>query len=146
MGWQNSVRLRPLPPLFDANNQWTRHDARYEIARCGWRGSLHRAWLTDISGQVVGRGEAGPSNAKAVGLEVSRANLHRAISDAFSSAGPTQEPADLACFGLAGFDRPDDQDVINGWSECTRWTRKVILVNDGDMVLAAGTPEGYGVA
>ena len=108
-------------------------------------GASTEAWLTDSDGQVVGRGEAGPSNAKAVGLEVARANLHRAISEAFSSAGSIQEPADLACFGLAGFDRPDDEDVINGWSECTRWTRKVILVNDGDMVLAAGTPEGYGV-
>jgi N-acetylglucosamine kinase-like BadF-type ATPase len=108
-------------------------------------GASTEAWLTDREGNVLGRGEAGPSNAKAVGLELARANLHRAISEAFSSSGPTQDPADLACFGLAGFDRPDDQDVINGWSECTRWTRKVILVNDGDMVLAAGTPEGYGV-
>jgi N-acetylglucosamine kinase-like BadF-type ATPase len=108
-------------------------------------GASTEAWLTDRGGNVLGRGEAGPSNAKAVGLEVARSNLHRAITEAFSSAGSTHDPADLACFGLAGFDRPDDQDVINGWSECTRWTRKVILVNDGDMVLAAGTPEGYGV-
>lgn len=108
-------------------------------------GASTEAWLTDRDGCVIGKGEAGPSNAKAVGLAVSRANLHRAISEAFSSAGPDQEPVDLACFGLAGFDRPDDQDVVNGWSECARWARKVILVNDGDMVLAAGTPEGYGV-
>jgi N-acetylglucosamine kinase-like BadF-type ATPase len=104
------------------------------------------AWVTDYAGEVLGRGEAGPSNAKAVGLDVARANLHRAISEAFSSAGSLQTPADLACFGLAGFDRPDDQDVISGWSECTRWARRIILVNDGDMVLAAGTPHGFGVS
>ena len=136
---------RPLPALL-------MHTTRGRDMMLGTRllavdggGASTEAWLTDSDGQVVGRGEAGPSNAKAVGLEVARANLHRAISEAFSSAGSIQEPADLACFGLAGFDRPDDEDVINGWSECTRWTRKVILVNDGDMVLAAGTPEGYGV-
>src|SRR5436190_14101989 len=35
-------------------------------------GSSTEAWLTDYAGWVLGRGQAGPSNAKAVGLDLAR--------------------------------------------------------------------------
>jgi len=109
-------------------------------------GTSTTAWITNRAGRVLGRGAAGPANAKLVGLNRARANLHDAIANAFLNAGQgVQPPAEIACFGLAGFDRPDDQHVIGSWSESVRWSRRMMLVNDGDMVLAAGTPQGYGI-
>ena len=35
-------------------------------------GTSTEAWLAEASGQVLGRGVSGPSNAKAVGLEAAR--------------------------------------------------------------------------
>ena len=54
-------------------------------------------------------------------------------------------PVDAACFGLAGFDRPDDRKILAGWADAARWARHIVPVNDGDLVVAAGTPEGWGI-
>jgi N-acetylglucosamine kinase-like BadF-type ATPase len=104
------------------------------------------AWLADAGGRVLGAGCAGPSNAKAVGPEAARAALCRAIARAFADAGLTPSPVAAACLGLAGFDRPDDRRLLNDWAEAERWAERLVLVNDGDLVLAAGTPEGWGLA
>ena len=52
---------------------------------------------------------------------------------------------DVICLGLAGFDRPDDRKILAGWADQSRWARRLVLVNDGDLVVAAGTPDGWGV-
>ena len=54
-------------------------------------------------------------------------------------------PVDVICLGLAGFDRPDDRKLLAGWADEARWARRLVMVNDGDLVVAAGTPEGWGV-
>jgi N-acetylglucosamine kinase-like BadF-type ATPase len=51
----------------------------------------------------------------------------------------------VACLGLAGFDRPEDRHVLRAWSAGGGWADRLVLVNDGDLVVAAGTPEGWGV-
>jgi len=108
-------------------------------------GTATEAWLAGPGLQVLGRGAAGPSNAKAVGLEAARSALDAAIAAAFADAGLEPGPVDAACFGLAGFDRPDDRKVLAGWAGEARLARRLVLVNDGDLVVAAGTPEGWGV-
>jgi N-acetylglucosamine kinase-like BadF-type ATPase len=104
------------------------------------------AWLADIQGNVLGRGAAGPSNAKAVGAEAARAALDEAILRAFTDAHLELDTVEVACLGLAGFDRPEDKRLLEEWSNATRRARRLVLVNDGELVLAAGTPEGVGVA
>ena len=108
-------------------------------------GTSTEAWLAEPGGDVLGRGAAGPSNAKAVGLEAARRALEAAIRAAFDDAGLEPAPVDAACLGLAGFDRPDDRAVLAGWADEARVARRLVLVNDGDLVVAAGTPEGWGV-
>jgi N-acetylglucosamine kinase-like BadF-type ATPase len=104
------------------------------------------AWLALPGGRVLGEGRAGPSNAKAVGPEAARKALGEAIAGAFRGASlEAAGPADSACFGLAGFDRPDDRQVLTGWVVEAGWARGLTLVNDGDLVVAAGTPEGWGL-
>lgn len=108
-------------------------------------GTATKAWLAELGCQVLGRGTAGPSNAKSVGLETARLSLDTAIRNAFDNAGLPPAPVEAICLGLAGFDRPEDHKTLSGWVEQGRWAHKVVLVNDGDLVIAAGTPEGWGI-
>src|SRR4051794_23020969 len=104
------------------------------------------AWLAADGGRGLGVGRAGPSNAKAVGLEASRGALGQTIALAFADAGIAPATVAAACLGLAGFDRPDDRRLLTGWAEEARWADRLVLVKDGDLVLAAGSPEGWGLA
>lgn len=103
------------------------------------------AWLGDGSGAVLGRGRAGASNAKAVGTAAAFESLAAAIASAFEDAGLPAGPVDVACLGLAGFDRPADRQLLGDWSARTERASKLLLGNDGDLVVAAGTPEGWGL-
>lgn len=109
-------------------------------------GTSTTTWLAAESGQILGRGKAGPSNAKAVGRDAARAALGDSIAAAFREANLDQRPAAVACLGLAGFDRPEDRVLLEGWAGTDHWADRLVLVNDGDLVLAAGTPDGHGVA
>ena len=108
-------------------------------------GTTTEAWLAEPGCHVLGRGTAGPSNAKAVGLEAARGALETAIHRAFHAAGLTSSPVDIICLGLAGFDRPEDRNILAAWANEAGWARRIVMVNDGDLVVAAGTPEGWGV-
>src|SRR6185437_1017945 len=101
-------------------------------------GTSTEAWLAEAGGEVIGRGASGPSNAKAVGLEAARRALDAAIRAAFDDAGLEPAPVEAACLGLAGFDRPDDRAILTGWANDARVARRLVLVNDGDLVVAAG--------
>jgi len=103
------------------------------------------ALLGLADGRVIGTGTAGPSNAKAVGTAAARTALEEAIAGAFAAAGMWPRSVAVACLGVAGFDRPEDKQLLGEWSEAGQWADRLILVNDGDLVVAAGTPEGWGV-
>ena len=108
-------------------------------------GTTTEAWLTEPGCHILGRATAGPSNAKAVGQEAALQALDTAIRSAFRAAGLTPTPVDVICLGLAGSDRPDDRKILREWAEHAGLARSILLVNDGDLVIAAGTPEGWGV-
>ncbi len=94
---------------------------------------------------MIGRGRAGASNAKAIGEASARLAIETAIAGAFEDAGRERAAAASACFGIAGFGQPDDQATLRRWAEESRWADRLTLVTDGDLVVAAGTPEGVGV-
>ncbi|HWE39345.1 MAG TPA: BadF/BadG/BcrA/BcrD ATPase family protein, partial [Isosphaeraceae bacterium] len=101
-------------------------------------------WLADADGTVLGRGRSGPSNIKAVGANAARNALDLSILAAFQDAGVPVGPIEVACLGLAGFDRPRDKEWLRSWASESAWARKLVLHNDGDLVVAS-TPEGWGV-
>jgi N-acetylglucosamine kinase-like BadF-type ATPase len=103
------------------------------------------ALLSREDGVPIGKGVAGPSNAKAVGNPAARQALEAAFRAAFASAGIDVLPVAVACLGLAGFDRPDDKKLLGEWAEAGHWAERLLFVNDGDLVVAAGTLEGWGV-
>ena len=108
-------------------------------------GTSTTAWLADSEGRVLGRGSAGPSNIKAVGADAARSSLDGSIRLAFADSGLEPGPVEVSCLGLAGFDRLEDKRWLENWASGTNWGRRLVLVNDGDLVVAAGTPEGWGV-
>ncbi|MGL6075662.1 MAG: N-acetylmuramic acid 6-phosphate etherase [Fimbriiglobus sp.] len=98
------------------------------------------------TGNVLGRGAAGPSNIQSVGVERGLQALNECIERAFLAAGlPVSEVGAIA-LGLAGIDRQEGHDVINGWATRERIARKLQIANDATLLLAAGTPEGWGIA
>jgi N-acetylmuramic acid 6-phosphate etherase len=95
---------------------------------------------------VLGRGEAGPSNLQAVGAERAFQNLDKAVGKAFRSAALSRSPVEVAWLGLAGAGRPEDQELVRRWALQMGFAAHVEVAADAPLLLAAGTPEGFGVA
>ncbi len=94
----------------------------------------------------LGRGEAGPSNVQAVGTGPATEALGAAVASAFAAAGLPRQPVDAACFGLAGAGRTGDQGLIRSWGEQHRVADFLEVTTDAALLLAAGTPDGWGLA
>ncbi|HLJ94296.1 MAG TPA: BadF/BadG/BcrA/BcrD ATPase family protein, partial [Gemmataceae bacterium] len=95
---------------------------------------------------ILGRGEAGPSNLQAVGAERALAALDKAVASAFAAAQLPRMPVSAACLGLAGAGRPEDQKVIQDWARRVSLANSVDVTTDAAVLLAGGTPEGWGLA
>lgn len=110
-------------------------------------GSQTRALLADENGHVVGTGTAGASNYQSVGFAAATEALRAAIAEAWRAAGIAPDlPMEVACFGLAGTGRPEDRARFEAWAATSGIARRYTFVSDAELVLAAGTPEGWGVA
>jgi N-acetylmuramic acid 6-phosphate etherase len=96
--------------------------------------------------RLVGRGQAGPSNIQAVGATSAQEALDQATRLAFVAAGLPRRPVAAACLGLAGAARPPDQAVIHDWAAQVGLSERVEVTTDAAILLAAGTPQGWGVA
>ncbi|MCS6864454.1 MAG: N-acetylmuramic acid 6-phosphate etherase [Gemmataceae bacterium] len=96
--------------------------------------------------KLLGRGESGPSNRQVVGTPAALAALDEAIDRAFSAAGKVRRCVRTAFLGLAGAGRPDDQEVIRDWADRVKLAETVEVIEDAALLLAAGTPRGWGVA
>jgi len=107
------------------------------------------AWLATCDDgeepRVIGRGTAGPSNAQAVGFESATKNLNDAVAAAFDDAGIAAVTVAAAVATLAGSDRDEIRHEFERWAEERRLARRLRVVNDALSVLAAGSPDGWGV-
>jgi N-acetylglucosamine kinase-like BadF-type ATPase len=110
-------------------------------------GSKTRALVADGAGTILGVGTAGTSNYQSAGFTAATAALCEAIAGALRQAHlDPQAPIAAACFGLAGVGRPADRVLFQSWLDDCPIAQHQIIVNDAELVLAAGTPEGWGVA
>ena len=98
------------------------------------------------TGEVLGRGNAGPSNIQSVGVDNGLMALDEAIDRAFQTANLPRAKVGGATLGLAGVDRQEGLDVIHGWAARVALADHVLVANDATLLLAAGTPEGWGLA
>jgi N-acetylglucosamine kinase-like BadF-type ATPase len=96
-------------------------------------------------GTLLGRGFAGSSNHQKIGIDAACAAIHAAIRAAFDAAGLPETPPAAACLGLAGIDRAEDAELYRPWAAQHFAGASVALINDAELALAAGTPEGWGV-
>ena len=110
-------------------------------------GSKTAALLADETGRVLGRGAAGASNFQIVGHEAAQAAIVAAMAAATAAAGMApQPPLSALCIGLSGVDRPGERVSFQQWAAALYPAARVLIANDAELVLAAGTPQGWGLA
>jgi len=113
-------------------------------------GTKTLAWLATVdatgSHQVVGRGLSASSNILAVGSDVALANLANACNQAFVEAKLPVQPISKAVLALAGSGSPEVQQQVLEFAEKHLQVRSARVVHDGQAVLQAGTPKGWGAA
>lgn len=109
-------------------------------------GSKTLALLANADGRILGRATAGSSNYHTVGKEQAFAALEGAIAGSFADAGINVQPLAALCMGLAGVARPEDRELLLAWAGERFPGVPIALNNDSELVLAAGTPAGWGIA
>ncbi len=108
-------------------------------------GTHTRAQLADRDGNLLGAGKAGTSNPMVHGVPAAQRELELAIARAFENAARPRERAGALCMGLGGAGRAREQQALVAWAR-QDIAERVRVVNDGEIVLAAGTPENWGAA
>lgn len=109
-------------------------------------GSKTRALVASLDGEVIGTGEAGPANYQSTGQAAAFHALDLAVSLALETAKAAIQQIESVCLGAAGMDRPEDFLIFQDWATRVFPNARLRLVNDAQIVLAAGTPEGWGLA
>jgi N-acetylglucosamine kinase-like BadF-type ATPase len=109
-------------------------------------GTSTRALLAAADGTVLGVGLAGPSNYQAIGFEAATAAILNAVRAAFQQADLSPVPVHAICLGLAGVGRPEDAALFSAWAVDARLAQLTRVVNDAELVLAAGAIDGWGLA
>jgi len=108
-------------------------------------GSKTLAVLADERGQELGRGLTGGCNYQAIGITCAQDAIREAIRQAFDQAGLPVLPATGMCLGLAGVGRPEDRQWVEDFIRAERLAERWKIANDGQLLLWAGTPEGWGI-
>lgn len=103
-----------------------------------------RARLANGQGEILGAGEAGTANPNASGVSAAQNEILTAVERAFEQAGIDRHQVAVACLGVGGMDRPEERTPIRLWAE-QHLASCAIVINDGEILLAAGTPENWGV-
>jgi N-acetylglucosamine kinase-like BadF-type ATPase len=113
-------------------------------------GTKTEAWLArfDDAGEpiVLGRGRAGSSNPRAVGMQTALANLGAAIDLAWADATLERVAVGCAVLAMSGAGHPSTRKEIAAWADQGGLARNVQFAHDADPVLVAGAPNGWGVA
>jgi N-acetylglucosamine kinase-like BadF-type ATPase len=120
-------------------------------------GTKTQALIADFEGKVLARGLGPSSNIHNVGLQeaclavataVEGALLHVLGPQARREGGAVWKghPFASACLGLAGVDDPRDEAAVGRWVKDVGLASRFVVVNDSELVLAGGTPHGWGVA
>lgn len=108
-------------------------------------GTNTRARLADGRGEILGAGEAGTSNPMHHGVVAAQTELIKSIEGAFAAAGRPRERVAVLCMGLGGAGRAREQQELMAWAQ-VELAERVEVVSDGQIVLAAGTPDNWGAA
>ncbi len=100
-------------------------------------GTKTLALLATTTGEVVGRGLAGPGNLHAVGFEAASRAVAEAIQAALDAAGIERANVAALCIGAAGASRADEIEAWTAWCRTQGWARQIGVVSDAEIVIAA---------
>jgi N-acetylglucosamine kinase len=96
--------------------------------------------LADETGRILAEARGSGANLQTAGeLEV-----EKVFDDVLEALG-RDHPIAAVCLGIAGVDRPQDEQVIKGILRRLGHRQTARVVNDGAIALAAGAPERVGV-
>jgi N-acetylglucosamine kinase-like BadF-type ATPase len=113
-------------------------------------GSKTRALLAEPHGRVLSRGTGPASNYRVVGLAAAVQAIADAVDDALRGLGEPEGAAPpriaAACFGLSGADQASDLELIARALRAKGLAVQFKVVHDAEGVLAAGTPDNWGIA
>jgi N-acetylglucosamine kinase len=93
--------------------------------------------ILNREGKEIGRGVGGPSNHQSVGVEAASQAITDAIQSASENAGKPAITA--ACWGMAGLDRPEDEQIIQDLAQTILPGIPVEIVHDSTIALVGGT-------
>lgn len=108
-------------------------------------GGTHTRALLFDGNELLGQGDAGPSNSKAVGEVAAQAALTQAIQAAFVAAGRPVGCVGALIAGIAGAGRAEEQRRIEQWLQENHFTQHAKVVGDVELPLEA-LPEGWGIS
>lgn len=119
---------------------------RIALAGIDAGGTKTAGLLVDLEGNVLARSLAGTGNYQGPGTEVAGAEIRRALEPLFEAA--VREGATVAAvgFGISGWDRPRDEEVIRAMVAAACPDVPTSIANDTYLILRAGTADGVGVA
>lgn len=121
-------------------------------------GTSTQALVTDLDGHVLARGLGPSSNLHNVGFEKACAAISTAVGGALAQVRAPGAPGGpqagargkagvaAACLGLSGVDSAQDEAQVSRWFEAQGLAARFLVVNDSELILAGGTPAGWGVA
>jgi N-acetylglucosamine kinase-like BadF-type ATPase len=123
-------------------------------------GTNTQALIATLEGTVLARGLGPSSNLHNVGFEKGFQAIATAIEGALAQVRGTMPAAAnptaggrwrsagivAACLGLSGVDSSTDEAQVSQWLKDQALAPRFAVVNDSELVLAAGTPAGWGVA
>jgi N-acetylglucosamine kinase-like BadF-type ATPase len=122
-------------------------------------GTNTQALVTDLDGNVLSRGLGPSSNLHNVGFDRSCEAISTAIEGALAQVRGSAPAATAtasarwrtagiaaACLGLSGVDSAQDEAQVSRWVKDQAIAPRFMVVNDSELVLAGGTPAGWGVA
>ena len=105
--------------------------------------------LVDASGAVLSLVRGGTSQAHYLGVEGTVDVLESLLEAAATRAGfdPDERPvAATAQLLLAGMDLPEELSALRGAMEERQWSEQLVIGNDTEALLRAGTDRGWGIA
>ena len=100
-------------------------------------GSHTQAVILDQSGAEIGRGVGGASNHQSVGVEATAQAILKTMKSALEAAG--NPSLSTACWGMAGLDRAEDEQIIQGIAKQLLPKIPVKVVHDSTIALVGGT-------
>lgn len=109
-------------------------------------GSKTHALIADLSGRVLGFGEAGCGNYETIGLDGFSKALQKAFKQAIDTADVGKEDILSMGFGICGYDWPSERPLMIQGIESLGVDAPYQFVNDVMIGLIAGAPAGWGVA